>query len=156
MVALTTVVGVVCFGGGWFLGQYFKPIVHSQSLRVPGYQFIDPLLACNINNTKVFPEDTSLNNALDGIISINTQDRNISKASAYFLNLSNGKWANVNPTETYYPSSLGKIPIMIAYYEEAESNPDILNQSIFYAPGSADLNDTQDIPPPEAIVPGQS
>lgn len=150
-------IGVICFGAGWFIKGAISPSTSpSQALRLNGYQFIDPLLVCNVNNSNVFQEDKSLNGTLTSIIDSDIQSGDISKASVYFTDLKNGEWANVNPTDTYYPSSLGKIPIMMAYYEEAENNPSILNQAILYPTGGTDLNDTQDIKPAQAIVPGQT
>jgi beta-lactamase class A len=44
---------------------------------------------------------------------------------------------------------------MMAYYLQAESS-NILDQKISYPLGSPDLNQTQDIKPPESIIPGQT
>jgi beta-lactamase class A len=156
IVTIAGISGIVFFLTGWFLSGIWNQPPLAKSLRIGGYQFIDPLLACNINNSNTFLQDHSLGNQISSIINTNVQAGNLSKASAYFVNLSSGNWTSVNPTETFYPSSLGKIPIMIAYYEMAETNPDILNKAIVYPIGGTDLNTTQDIAPPQAIVPGQA
>lgn len=149
---ITLVAAAAAFAIGYFLPS---PVTPPQALRLSGYQFIDPLLACNVNNSRIFPQDQSLNNDIQTIIAAHVKSGDISKASAYFTDLSNGRWANVYPNELYYPASLGKIPIMMAYYEMAEASSSILNQEINYT-GGPDLNDAQDIKPAEAIVPGQT
>lgn len=137
---------------GWFIPP---PVTPPQALRLSGYQFIDPLLACNVNNSRIFPESESLSNDIQSIIDDNVKSGNVSKASTYFVDLASGAWSDTYQDDKYYPSSLGKIPIMMAYYEMAESDPNILNKEITYT-GGPDLNQTQDIKPEEAIVPGQT
>jgi beta-lactamase class A len=149
--------GVACFGLGWFAKATQNNTTPSQALRLNGYQFIDPLLLCNVNNlSNTSQENKLLSSNIASIINTNVTSGNLSKASVYFTDLTNGKWANVNGNETYYPSSLGKIPIMMAYYELAENSSSILNQEITYPIGSQNLNATQDITPAEAIIPGQT
>jgi beta-lactamase class A len=147
--------GAACFGLGWFAKSTSDRTSPPQALRLNGYQFIDPLLACNINNTNVSQENKSLTSDVASIINTHTQSGDLSKASVYFTDLTSGNWANVDQGETYYPSSLGKIPIMMAYYELAENSSTVLDQRITYT-GGQNLNDTQDIPPAESIVPGQT
>jgi beta-lactamase class A len=155
-IAIAGASGVVFFVVGWFLSGSLNQTLPAKSLRIGGYQFIDPLLACNINNSNTFLEDHSLGNQMSSIINTNIQEGNLSKASVYFVNLSSGNWTSINPTATFYPSSLGKIPIMIAYYEMAETDPDILDKAIVYPVGGTDLNKNQDIQPAQAIIPGRA
>jgi beta-lactamase class A len=144
------------FGLGWFVKGQHDMVVQPQSLRLSGYAFIDPLLACNINNSNAYAQNKLLSQELQSIIDTNKNNGTISKASVYFVNFKTGAWANVYGTAQFYPSSLGKIPLMIAYYQEAESNPSILDERLTYPVGSTDLNEMQDITPQQAIVPGRS
>ncbi len=156
LVAVAVVIGAAGFGAGWFIKGARDYTVPAQSLRLSGYKFIDPLLACNINNSNVYTENTLLGKEIQSIIDTHTNDGDISKASVYFTDLTTGAWASVYGNELFYPSSLGKIPILIAYYQESENNPSVLNKELTYPVGSTDLNQMQDIPPPEAIVPGRT
>ncbi|HVO28987.1 MAG TPA: serine hydrolase [Candidatus Paceibacterota bacterium] len=151
------IIGIAAFLAGWLLPlPNLRLPAPPRSLRLSGYQFIDPLLVCNANNSRIFPEDQPVNGAIQSIINSDVRSGDLSKASAYFVDLANGKWADVDPGSQFYPSSLGKIPIMMAYYEMAENDPTILDKTITYPAGSADLNDSQDIKPAQAIVPGQT
>ena len=153
---IALLIAVIFFGLGWFAKPFSENTAPPESLRLSGYQFIDPLLACNINNSGVFPQDGALSKAIQAVIDAHKRSGDISKASVYVTNLKNGDWANVYGMETFYPSSIGKIPIMIAYYEAAETSPSILQKEIFYPTGGQDLNDMQDITPENAIVPGHT
>ena len=157
---LWIVLGAVIIAGaafeiGWAYRGSSDIGVVSHSLRLGGYQFIDPLLVCNISNPSAILEDHSLTRDVQSIIDTHKSAGDISKASVYYTDLTSGSWATVYGNETFFPSSLGKIPIMIAYYLEAESDPGILDKKITYPAGSPDLNDMQDIPPEAAIVQGQ-
>lgn len=139
---------------GWFLPP---PTSHGpqQPIRLLGYRFTRPLLACDANIPKSFPELQALSDKIDGVIAAHKKTGDIEKASTYFKDLTAGSWSDTNQTETYYPSSLGKLPIMIAYFELAETSSSILEQKVAYD-GAEDLNKSQDIPPAEHIVPGRT
>jgi beta-lactamase class A len=150
------VLAAVSFGAGWYAKASKDNVTAPQSLRLGGYTFINPLLVCNINNSNIYAQNTLLSKQLESIIDTNKNDGNISKASVYFTDLTTGAWANVDGADMFYPSSLGKIPLMIAYYQESENDPTVLTKELTYPVGSTDLNQMQDITPQEAIVPGQS
>lgn len=150
-------IALCAFALGWFVkGNTDSGVLAPQSLRLGGYQFINPLLVCNINNSNIYSQNTLLTKELQSIIDANKTNGAISKASVYFTDLKTGAWANVFGAEQFYPSSLGKIPIMIAYYQEAESNPNTLEKELVYPAGATDLNAMQDIKPQQAIVPGHT
>ncbi len=156
ILACAVAIGLGAFGAGWHLKGAADLGVQSHSLRLSGYQFIDPLLVCNINNSSPVLEDKSLEGAMQSIIDSHKDAGDISKASVYFTDLSSGQWASVYGNDTFFPSSLGKIPIMMAYYLESESNPDVLNKEVLFPAGSQDLNDMQDIAPADTIEQGHT
>ena len=158
LVACALGIAAISFAGGWLLKGVFVPeAIVSRSLRLSGgYQLIDPLLACNISGASPAQEDNALSSQLKNAINAHVRAGDISKASVYVGNISTGKWADVNPDEKYYHSSLGKIPIKMAYYQYAESHPGALDQKILYPAGSEDRNAQQDIAPSSAIVPGNT
>ena len=145
------------FASGWLVKGYVSPASSlSHALRLGGYQFVDPLLVCNFSNPPLSQQDNTLDNAIKSVIDAHTKAGDINKASVYFSDFTTGRWADVYPDGKYYPSSLGKIPIMMAYYQLAESSPGELARRIMYPTGGADLNQMQDITPAQAIVPGNS
>jgi beta-lactamase class A len=149
---------LVGFGAGWFIRALTANPGVPQPLRLgsSAYRFINPLLSCNYNALNIFPQDAAMNNVVTSVINKQKALGNITAASAYFADFNTAKFSSTNGALTYYPSSLTKIPIMMAYYELAETSPDILNQKITYPVGSADLNDSQETKPAVPLVPGQS
>lgn len=141
---------------GWFAANATNQIGTPHPLRLSGYQFTSPLLSCNFSALRVFPQSQSMNTAILATINAHIAGHDVAKASTYFLDFANTQWSATNQNETYYPSSLGKIPIMMAYYRLAESSPQLLDKKITYPQGGPDLNNSQDIKPAEAIVPGKT
>lgn len=154
--AAVVVLALGAYGAGWYMRGASDLGTASRALRLGGYQFIDPLLVCNINNSSPVLEDKALEGEMQSIIDSHKSSGDISKASVYMTDLSSGKWASVYGNETFFPSSLGKIPIMIAYYLQSESDPSILSKQVTFSAGSEDLNQMQDIPPAQAIQQGHS
>lgn len=58
--------------------------------------------------------------------------KQIDFASIYFRDMDNGPFFDINGDQQFISASLLKVPLMIAYYKESESNPDILNKKIIY------------------------
>ncbi len=94
-----------------------------------GYQFISPLRACdsspsNIKNKKVEP----IKQNVLSVIENNKQNAEI--VAVYYRDLKNGPWFGINEDHVFASASLGKIPVMMAVYKMAESNPNILKSTI--------------------------
>jgi beta-lactamase class A len=144
------------FALGWFIKTITTHIVEPTAIRLSGYQYISPLISCNLNSTKLFPQNSTVANDLQSVISQDQSAGDITRASVYFADFNTGKWANVNGSDQYYPASLGKVPIMMAIYEMAENTSSILDEQASYPLGLPDLNTQQEIPPANSITPGQS
>ena len=147
--------GAVSFSLGWVMrgASAAKPILPLR-LSDSGYHYIDPLLACN--SAKSFPQASDVSGAIQSVISQHESAGDITSASTYFADFSTGRWSNVNGSAKYYPSSLGKVPILMAYYALAENSSTMLDESVLYPLASQNLNAQQEIQPEKAIVPGQT
>ena len=51
-------------------------------------------------------------------------------ASVYFRDLNNGSWFGIGEKEKFSPKSLLKLPLMMAYFKWAESNPFVLRKRL--------------------------
>lgn len=60
-----------------------------------------------------------------------------STVSVFFRDLKSGHWFGIREQEAFSPESLLKLPLMVAYFKWAESNPRVLRRKILYA-GSED------------------
>ncbi len=94
------------------------------------YQFINPLLECENVSIGTDKYINSLKTKIQNFIKKQINNHQIIYASVYFRDLNNGPWIGVNEKENFSPSSLIKVPIMIAYFKLAESNPDILKTEL--------------------------
>jgi beta-lactamase class A len=150
---------LACFGSfglGWLLNKAMTVITPPIPLRIGGYQFISPLISCNFNSTKIFSQNKPMLNALQSVVSSDQTAGDVTNASVYFADLTSGQWASVNPSDQYYPASLGKVPIMMAYYAMAENTSSILDEEASFPLGVPDLNTQQEITPGDAITLGQN
>jgi beta-lactamase class A len=124
-------------------------------LRLGGYQYISPLLSCNLSGIKLVSQDQPMINALQSVISQDQNAGDVTEASVYFSDFATSQSANVNGNDKYYPASLGKVPIMMAYYAMAENTSSILDEENVYPTSAPDQNAQQEIPPADAITPGK-
>jgi len=102
----------------------------SVEYRSGGYQFISPLLECDSGQTFYQGRIASLREKLDKLIKERFSQKKAGDIAVYFRDLRNGPWFGINEDTKFVPASLMKVPVMIAYYKLAESNPDALQKKI--------------------------
>lgn len=126
-----------------------------QEVREVGYKFISPLLECETGKDyyKLNGLDT-LQNEVEDFVALQKKSGQITDAAVYFRDLNNGPWFGVNEHIAFSPASLLKLPVMMAYYKKAESNPEFLKEKVPYEAKDALLN--QNIAPKESLQIGKS
>lgn len=95
------------------------------------YQFINPLLSCNILENQEFAGYNPLKKTINNLIQ-NSDSTKVTTASVYYRDLGFARWFSINKDETYNPASLLKVPLMIAYLKKAENEPDIFSTKLLY------------------------
>ena len=108
------------------------------SVRQSGYNFINPLLECEVQNNaerqKYVPfEQVTINRIQNEVIK---KHPNV-KVGVYVRNLNNGPWFGINENEYYSPASILKLPIFITYLKWAEQDPGIMSQFISPKPDNS-------------------
>ncbi len=96
-----------------------------------GYKFINPLLAVDLEK-KEFLENKSLEEKVSSEIVKRKARGDILQAAVYFRDIENGRWIGTNAELKFSPGLLLKLPIMVAYYKSAESDPSILAKKLVY------------------------
>ncbi len=91
-----------------------------------GYSMVKPLLSAN--QEREFSGFTELKAKISNVIEDDKKNSLLSSASVYLYNFNDGKWLSVNPDESYNPGSLIKLPMLITYLKESESDPALLNK----------------------------
>lgn len=145
----------VAFLLGWEIGRATKSIIPPAPFRLSGYQYISPLISCNLSSVKAFSQDQPVLSAVQNAVAAHQGAGDVADASVYFGDFTSGQWASVNGSDKFYPASLGKLPILMAYYAMAEGNSGILSQTGAFPVGTQDQNAQQEIPPAAAITPGK-
>jgi len=123
---------------GVFIG-YLLPGSFPNASLVPSefhagrYKFINPLYECNTGESYGTKELSSLKSYINTYIDQLMANNSVTDVAVYYRDLNNGPWFGINEHDDFAPSSLLKVPVMMAYYKLAESNPAILNQKIRYS-----------------------
>lgn len=136
IVVLCVVFGVFL---GMLLGEFWsKGSSNTQDLATPGlrlsqkeYSLINPLLLCGVS-TQNFNEDKLLKQKMSTFVEERVKNGDATAISVYVLEYKTGRWAGVNENERYTPASLLKVPIMIAYLQQATKDPWILSKRITF------------------------
>lgn len=126
-------VGLI-FGWLFFKSPLFNYDDNFSQTRFKGsYEFINPLVECDDNSqtvlNKYIPFEAEIKNKIKDEVIARNPDVEI---SYYFRNLNNGPWFGSNEDDKFSPASLLKVPIMMAFFKESESNPSILDKIVLY------------------------
>jgi beta-lactamase class A len=129
---------------GIFVGQIAKdpPIIISdnpQELRLKGnFKFINPLLECDTNQSSSQEHKPSRKTVVD-LINNKKSKGEVKDIAVYYRDLNNGPWLGIDEKINFTPASLLKLPVMMAFYKKAESNPVILKKQITLKEGQTVL-----------------
>lgn len=141
MKALAAVVSFLILGlvAGFFLGRSQvkrqEEIFKINAIRTAQNGLINPLLEYEISNSfyqktlKIFKED------VQKIVDQKIQNKEADEIAIYFRGLNNGPWFGIQEDKPFFPASLLKVPLMIAYYKWSEETPEILKKEIKYEEG---------------------
>ncbi|MFA4830264.1 MAG: serine hydrolase [Thermodesulfovibrionales bacterium] len=148
--------GGVC---GFLIDRYIPMGDQEQSsipeIRPGGYEFINPLLECETAQDTVEGKNLrSLKRKIHDFIDEKEKERGISHVSVYYRDLNNGPWIGVDEKVLFSPSSLLKVPLMMAVLKDAETNPQILRQRFTFT--DKDSNTFENIKSSKAIELGKS
>lgn len=148
------------FVAGWFGGITWFKTRHASSLekevRLGGYQFINPLLECEVGEETIGARELqSFRHLTEKFIQEKKQLHQVSQVSVYFRDMNNGLVFNIAGEEKYAPASLLKVPLMMAYLKWAESSPGLLSKKLTNS-SRQDLNAGQYFTPLRSIEYGKS
>lgn len=124
------------FFSGYYLGSNKMASKLLTSLNIKEmrqdteYNFINPLLDCELAKNVGATEYTNLEKKVSGFISEAINSGHVTNISYYYRDLNNGPWVGINEKQEFTPSSLLKVPILIAFLKQAISNPEILKRNI--------------------------
>lgn len=135
LIILIIAVAISFFLGGFLLSNsYFENLGDNHEMREAklgqsNYRYINPLLECDFRASSN-RNMNAVKNSIEKIINKNVYKKELSAASVYYRDLNNGPWFGINEDADFSPASLIKVPVMMAYYYEAENNPAVLEKEI--------------------------
>lgn len=154
-------IALFLIGTGFVLGWYFgggktdQPEDNTmKALRLSGYKYISPLLACDPELGFSSKKMDDLSSDLKIYIESAEAEGKISQASVYVRDYRDGTSFEVNPELKFYPASLSKLPAMITTLKQSEEQKDLL--ATIHKYDDIDNNKGVEIPPSESLQPGQS
>lgn len=125
--------------------------VHVSVVRKFGKSLIHPLLFVEIESEKILqPLRTKLNQLIEDKTKVGV----LLSASVYVKDLNNGVYIAINQDSLYDPASLMKVPLLLIYYKEAESNPGILKKSYVFKRETK--NATEETIKDKSLIEGQN
>lgn len=129
---------------GYFLHGFFPSEQPSEERGVNGetgvkqvrqmgqYTYINPLLECEVSDGSLDARKENFRDDLDTRINELKQGGELTEVAVYFRDLNNGPAFGIDEMGEFFPASLLKVPVMMAYYHLAEQNPSILGQEIIF------------------------
>lgn len=118
---------------------------NTEQIRQGGYKFINPLIECEVSES-LFQEYKPFEKEAKKKIAEAMSGTDPLSYAVYFRNLNNGPWFGINEKEKFMPASLLKVPIMIAYFKESESDPELMKRE-FVVDSASGLIGHQEIKP---------
>ena len=98
------------------------------------YPFISPLVGISLPNTVTFPELKGIQKDVQNSIDQALRSNKAKDVGVYFRIPGNAHSFGINADDDFDPGSLIKVPIMIAYLKESETNPLVLKKELTYTP----------------------
>jgi beta-lactamase class A len=132
--AVCLVIGVA---GGYFLGRatIVKQRILSKKnteVRLSGYRFINPLLECEQSSAYLQSLLTDFSDNITTVVQSHINSGDVSSAAVYFRDLDDGPWFGIHEDTQFSPASLLKIPLLMTYLQQANSDPTLLQKVITY------------------------
>lgn len=116
-----------------FLLKKSLPETESQQVRQFGqYAYINPLLECNVAEGSIDARKENFRPAMEDFINNLKEEQSLIDVAVYFRDLNNGPTFGINQEQGFFPASLLKVPLMIAYFHWAEQDPNVLKRSVSF------------------------
>lgn len=125
-------------------------------IREGGGVYTNPLLECDVAaGTIDAPKarfERQLKTEVDQILS----EGRAKEVAVYYRDLNNGPAFGINQSEEFFPASLLKVPLMMAFLKRAENNKEFLDRKIDYKKSEDPSMATQIIAPEKSLKDGES
>lgn len=155
-----SIIYVACIALGVLAGYALVPAHHhsfdlGKQVRERGnFTYINPLLECELAAGAIDGTKQNFKNELASEAAGIIEGGDVQTIAIYYRDLNNGPAFGVREQERFFPASLLKVPVMMAYFDAKEEQPDILDRMLTLEHSyTAPEPSVQLIPPGEEIVP---
>ena len=137
------IISALLFGSVWIVKSQFTPQDtietygnklsemdnHVKVVRENDSSLIQPILYVEIESKQLLsPLKSKINDYLDS----KKQAGAYTSASVYLKDVQAGVYININPDSLYDPASLMKVPLLMIYLKQAETNPQLLKKTFVF------------------------
>jgi len=137
------IISALLFGSVWIVKSQFTPQDtietygnklsemdnHVKVVRENDSSLIQPILYVEIESKQLLsPLKSKINDYLDS----KKQAGAYTSASVYLKDIQAGVYININPDSLYDPASLMKVPLLMIYLKQAETNPQLLKKTFVF------------------------
>jgi beta-lactamase class A len=140
-------------GIGYGAAKAATPSIAPDNTRQGGYQFINPLLSCDISDDTEYAGYGALQARLQSTVNDLIAQGDAKRISVYVRDMDSGKWTGVKPADRFAPASLMKVPLLIAYLQEDRTTAGTLNVS-YPLDVSSDQNADENFKPSHPLALG--
>lgn len=140
----------------WGEGRMTISETQSKQVREIGvYKYTNPLLECEIAEGSLDARKENFHDELEIFVADLKLSGRVNEVAVYFRDLNNGPTFGINEKGDFFPASLLKVSVMMAYYRWAEQEPHLLDTKVNYQE-VMDFGYTPTIVPREMVIVGQS
>jgi beta-lactamase class A len=107
------------------------------------YPFLNPWLRCEPVEDLKKKEYTEFKGRVESYIADGISSGDIHTVAVYFRDLENGPWFGIEEDALFSPASMLKLPVLIAYYRQAEFHPSLLEREIEIAGSAPSLSNDE-------------
>lgn len=137
------IISALLIGSAWIVKSQFTPQDtietygnklsemdnHVKVVRENDSSLIQPILYVEIESKQLLsPLKSKINDYLDS----KKQAGTYTSASVYLKDVQAGVYININPDSLYDPASLMKVPLLMIYLKQAETNPQLLKKTFVF------------------------
>jgi beta-lactamase class A len=132
----------------------FERVATSETLDCnTQFPLLNPWLRCQPSDDLKKQDFTAFRYELDEYVENKMSQANVQVIAVYFRDLENGPWFGIEEDALFSPASMLKLPLLMAYYKQAEYDPQLLEREIAIDPG---FRMDSSLAPGKAIEPGKT
>ncbi|MCX6781300.1 MAG: class A beta-lactamase-related serine hydrolase [Candidatus Magasanikbacteria bacterium] len=129
-------VTIILLSAGWFGRELYASRINNSidsPHRLKGYEYISPLISCDIHENMPNAIFRPIENAVQSTIAARETAGDVLHVGVYFRDLNSSRWVGVNENDLFWPASLMKVPTLIGVLKAVQKDPSVLQKKFQYS-----------------------